>query len=223
VASPRRGVLPSPDVSKPRRLAALAVAGGIVASSWIALAPSPGEAATGACKKVGIIGGSLSVGAADFQPSALKTYGITSTRTDAKVGRRITAKKTGGITALKAMRAKGFAPDCWIISLGTNDFPVRDKASVYEGWIKQMMTAVGSNARVLWVNIYRSKYRTYDRGFNSALVRLQSRYPNLYVADWDKYIQQHKSWLTRDGIHVSRAGYKDRAKWIAAQLHEQIT
>jgi peptidoglycan hydrolase-like protein with peptidoglycan-binding domain len=173
------------------------------------------------CQRLGVIGGSLTVGSEPYQERELVEMGITRIRSDARVGRSV-GGRTGAITALEAMRADGFVPDCLVISLGTNMFPARNEARYYDEWIVTMMDAIGPAPRVLWVNVFREQDRDIDAGFNDALVRLQRRYPNLKVADWESYIEERTDWLAGDGVHVGVAGYKERARWIATEVHAQL-
>lgn len=207
---------------RPRRvlpllLAAVLVPVAIPAAAGTAHAETPVR-----CQKVGVIGGSITVGSATTQGQEFVDLGILDFRFDAKVGRQITRPKTGGIITLQRMRASGYDPDCLVIALGTNDFPYHNSSTVYRGWIDKMMVAIGPTPRVLWINVYRSKSVFTGHVFNAQLNAATADYANLQIADWSTLAATHASWLSKDGVHPVGGGILARSKWVALQVQEKL-
>jgi hypothetical protein len=80
--------------------------------------------------------------------------------------------------------------------------------------------------RIIWLT-YREgvAYRLPDeRGANEAYVKNNATiremassgfYPDLVVADWDRYTKNATTWLARDGIHLNRTGAYGVADYIS--------
>jgi peptidoglycan hydrolase-like protein with peptidoglycan-binding domain len=173
------------------------------------------------CQRLGVIGGSITVGTSQSLAQELVEVGVTDFRIDAKVSRRI-ATRTGGVTTLKNMRRAGYDPDCLVISLGTNDIPYFNDPSVYRKLISALMDTVGPAPRVLWINVYRGRLRRHDDVFNQTLVEMTATYPNLLVADWFTLADEHRIWMNKDLIHTTSLGGRERSKWTAREVHERL-
>jgi lysophospholipase L1-like esterase len=72
---------------------------------------------------------------------------------------------------------------------------------------------------VVWANVVRPPYEgtSYD-GYNRALAREDRARDNLRVVNWARMIERHPEWLADDGVHVSAAGYKARARAVARHV-----
>ncbi|MHB1572258.1 MAG: SGNH/GDSL hydrolase family protein, partial [Solirubrobacteraceae bacterium] len=113
---------------------------------------------------------------------------------------------------------------CWVLALGTNDAAdVYVGSSVSDGErIAQMMSTIGDQP-VMWVDVktLRSSgpYAEQNmQGFNRALLRACSKYPNMRIYDWASAVQRR--WFIPDGIHYYSPGYAARAHLIADALAE---
>jgi lysophospholipase L1-like esterase len=53
------------------------------------------------------------------------------------------------------------------------------------------------------------------RGYNRVLAEESSRRDNLHVLNWVRMVREHPEWLADDGVHVSVAGYRARARAVA--------
>jgi lysophospholipase L1-like esterase len=213
-----------------KRRIAIGVAALLSASAIIAVTAGLGGApasaqSVGRCARVGLIGGSLTVGSNKQTAQELMERGIVNFRIDGRVSRQIvhnSRKGTGGIGALQAMRRSGYDPDCVVLALGTNDIPYKNDPKVFRRWIATMMDAVGPAARVLWINVYRGGYRNSDRGFNTILDDMRAVYPNLQTADWEGFIVAHPQLLTKDKVHLNSAGNRMRGRWVAEEVHQKL-
>jgi lysophospholipase L1-like esterase len=53
---------------------------------------------------------------------------------------------------------------------------------------------------------------------NQALRRAATHHDNLVLVDWVGLVRNHPWWLAEDGVHVSSAGYRARARAIATAV-----
>jgi lysophospholipase L1-like esterase len=102
------------------------------------------------------------------------------------------------------------------VSLGTNDDP--GDVDGFRKAIGDVMKVAGARRCVVWANIVRPPYRGVSyRRYNRVLADESSRRDNLRVLNWVRLVRAHPKWLADDGVHVSAAGYRARAK-AAARL-----
>ena len=91
-----------------------------------------------------------------------------------------------------------------VIDVGYND-----TSTTYRGQLDQVVEAALDNGvrGVVWVNL---KAVRPDFGrINSIINRARSRWPELYVANWNKHSDDHPGWFSptiADGIHLTKAG-----------------
>jgi lysophospholipase L1-like esterase len=108
-------------------------------------------------------------------------------------------------------------PSVLVVSAGTNDDP--RIVSTFWRAVSAIVRAAGGGRCVVWPTIARppAAGASYD-GLNRALTRVAARRPNLVLVDWRKMVRRNPAWLSRDGVHVSVAGYRARAVAIAAAV-----
>jgi lysophospholipase L1-like esterase len=108
-------------------------------------------------------------------------------------------------------------PNVLVVSAGTNDDP--RIVSTFWRAVSAIVRAAGSDRCVVWPTIARppAAGASYE-GMNRALARIAARHSNLVLVDWRKMVRRHPGWLSRDGVHVSVAGYRARAAAIAAAV-----
>jgi lysophospholipase L1-like esterase len=100
------------------------------------------------------------------------------------------------------------------VSLGTNDDP--GDVDGFRKAIGDVMKLAGARRCVVWANIVRPPYRGVSyRGYNRVLADESSRRDNLHLLNWVRMVRAHPEWLADDGVHVSAAGYRARAKAVA--------
>lgn len=174
-----------------------------------ALAFGAGSAPSAADSKHTVfdIGDSLSIGASPYLRARLHGY-------------RIAQAHDVGLHAYDAARivsATGSLPSVVIVSAGTNDDP-----RIVSTFIRSVSTIVdtaGDARCVVWPTIVRPPAvgATYA-GINGALRRAAARHDNLVLVDWVRMVRDHSWWLAEDGVHVSVAGYRARARAIASAV-----
>jgi lysophospholipase L1-like esterase len=167
--------------------------------------------------KVAIVGDSLTEGIRTRLPPLATQYGF-DLKIDAQSGRDIAAGMTP-LTKIKTDR------DLVVVALGTNDARASLTVEAAQARIEQMLAVVGDKTPVLWVNIYRQDTKdasTAARRFDLALDAEAAVRPNLTVLDWSSYIQGRKDLLGKDGIHLTSAGYDDRAAWLARAIADEL-
>jgi hypothetical protein len=100
------------------------------------------------------------------------------------------------------------------VSLGTNDDP--GDTDGFRDAVADLMEVAGGQRCVVWANIVRPPYRGVSyRGYNRVLADESSQRHNLRVLNWVRMVRRHPHWLADDGVHVSAAGYRARARAVA--------
>jgi lysophospholipase L1-like esterase len=103
------------------------------------------------------------------------------------------------------------------VSLGTNDDP--SQTAAFRAAVVDVMDVAGSRRCVVWANIVRPPFEGVSyRGYNRVLAREADRRDNLRVVNWVRMVRRHPEWLADDGVHVSAAGYRARAKAVARSV-----
>jgi GDSL-like Lipase/Acylhydrolase family len=178
-----------------RRVLMLAVAG-------LALAPA---AAPAADRSLLVNGDSLAEGTRPYVPRELPNWSV---RQSTKVSRHAAEGDD-------VMRRYGRSlPRVIHVSLGTNDDPSQTDA--FRAAVGDVMDVAGERRCVVWANIVRPPYGGVGyRGYNRVLAREDERRDNLLVLNWVRMVRRHPEWLADDGVHVSAAGYRARARAVA--------
>ena len=156
-----------------------------------------------------VIGDSLTVGA-EMMGLDEDTWKV-----DAKQGRTTDA-------AIRV--AEGLDPASFeqvVVAVGTNDY--LDSEATYAKRIDEMMTALGSDVPVTWINVDTgtAKLAPAADGVNAALAAALTRHQNLTIADWSTVINGRRDLAelrAGDGVHYTPAGYEVRAEWMDGLL-----
>lgn len=178
-----------------RRALALLLAG-------LALAPASASAAE---RSLLVNGDSLAEGTRAYIPPELPGWRV----------RQSTAVSRHADDGADVMRRYGGRlPRVIHVSLGTNDDP--GDVDGFRAAIADVMKVAGGRRCVVWANIVRPPYRGVSyRGYNRTLADESSGRDNLRVLNWVRMVRAHPEWLADDGVHVSAAGYRARAKAVA--------
>jgi lysophospholipase L1-like esterase len=108
-------------------------------------------------------------------------------------------------------------PAVLVISAGTNDDPRQVPAFVRA--LTGILRVAGRGRCVVWPTISRPPaVGTSYVGLNKALARAAARSSNLVLVDWAAMVRRHPAWLSKDGVHVTGAGYRARATAIATAV-----
>jgi lysophospholipase L1-like esterase len=181
-----------------RRLSALAFA-------LLICAPASAEAAS---RSLLVNGDSLAVGTKRLIPRELEGWKV-------KQSAAISRHAYQGADVLRAYGRK--VPRVIHVSLGTNDDP--NQVEGFRAAIEEVMGVVGERRCVVWTNIVRPPYEgTSYVGYNRALAREDRARDNLSVVNWVRMVERNPEWLAEDGVHVSAAGYRARARAVARQV-----
>jgi lysophospholipase L1-like esterase len=150
-----------------------------------------------------IVGDSLAVGMRPFLGELITDRQVTF---DARAG----WTTPQGMEALR-LDLTQFAPQSFVISLGTND---GSDPAVFADRIRRILRALPPYACVVWPAIIRPKRKGPYRELNEVL-RDEARHDRrLTVIDWDRMVRKGQVVL-RDGIHPNEDGYRFRA-WVTA-------
>ena len=158
-------------------------------------------------------GDSLAEGTRPYIPPLLPGWEI---RQSAKVSRH-------AYEGAEVMRRYGRSlPRVVHVSLGTNDDP-RD-VDGFRAAIDGVMRVAGRRRCVVWANVVRPPYRGVSyRGYNRALGEQARQRDNLRVVNWVRMVRRHPEWLADDGVHVSAAGYRARARVVARSVRRCVS
>jgi lysophospholipase L1-like esterase len=167
-----------------------------------------------------IVGDSLTFGANYFGKLGVRAQGTniwTKVTLDAKNGRKATVgakiianKLTSTTTAI-------------VVALGTNDMISKSETWYPRFAIDTVMEQAGG-LPVLWVNLEfsptgRADWRSRGIRFNRALQAATNDYPNLTIADWNKFFTPRgQNRFVADGVHLSVTGYKTRTTYFINQM-----
>jgi hypothetical protein len=159
-----------------------------------------------------LVGDSLTFGANYFGSLGSRVEGTniwTKVTLDARNGRKATVgakvianKLTNTTTAI-------------VVALGATWYP--------RYAIDTVMEQAGG-LPVLWVNLEfsptgRADWRSRGVRFNRALQAATSDYPNLTIADWNKFFTpKGQNRFVADGVHLSVTGYKTRSSYFINQM-----
>ena len=169
-----------------------------------------------------VVGDSLTFGADYFDKMQSKIQSLGTwpkVVVDAKDGR----KATVGARILKDKVRTNPEITAVVVALGTNDMISHSETTYPDKAIDAVMTAAAGRP-VLWMNLRfnstpRPDWRIRGIRFNKALVRAQTRWPNLSVADWSTwFVPSGKVRYISDGVHLTVSGYRARSGWLVLQL-----
>ncbi len=201
----------------------------VTAFVLVLVAASPLHAsATGRAPTIGLngqgtvlfVGDSLTVGSDAFGSLATRTRntGIwTRVTMDARVGR--TARSGASTVATKLTRSTTAV----VIALGTNDMLSKSEPW-YPSWVIDKVMNETDGRPVLWFTLEysatsRPDWRSRASRFNRSLKSAQSRWPQLSIADWNKFFVPNRvSRFIADGVHLTVAGYRTRATFSLRQI-----
>ncbi len=179
-----------------------------VLATLVALGPAAGSA--GAVKLTFI--GDSKAAAINYSAKAKRLLSRGhDARRDLRVCRRLVAPSCAyppGVyprTALETIRHYGTGlGTVLVIDVGYND-----SSATYRGQLNQVMRAALNRdvKGVVWVNL--KAVRTDYGRINSIINQARQRWPELYVANWNRHSEGHPGWFNPrigDGIHLTKAG-----------------
>jgi len=188
----------------------LGVAGVVVVAVLAALVALGPAAQSASAVKLTFIGDSKAAGI-EFSRKAKRLLSRGhDVRRDLKVCRRLVAPSCSyqgstPLTALEAIRHYGTDLGAvLVVDVGYND-----SSSTYRSQLNQVMRAALNRGveGVVWVNL--KAVRTDYGRINSIINRARERWPELYVANWNKYSRDHPGWFATwdaERIHLTKAG-----------------
>ena len=202
--------------------------------SPVALAAARLGAATSSCDAVIHIGDSTSDGltSSNYLPDPEQRIDAQYARVGASVqhfeisgARSIVETYEGQPNAYdvaQAWKADGYR-GCWVLALGTNDSANAFVAPETDATdrIERMMSGIGDEEPVLWVNVRSLEesgpYANENmRLWNRALFDACPRHPNMRIFNWAATVKD--DWFIEDGIHFTTPGYAARSQTIADAL-----
>jgi lysophospholipase L1-like esterase len=150
-----------------------------------------------------IVGDSLAVGMRPFLRELITDRQVTF---DARSG----WTTPQGMEALRTDLTQ-FAPQSFVISLGTND---GSDPRIFGDRVRRILRALPPYACVVWPAIIRPRRKGPYKELNRVLRDEARRDRRLTVIDWDRMVRKGQVAL-RDGVHPDEDGYRFRA-WVTA-------
>jgi lysophospholipase L1-like esterase len=168
-------------------------------------APASADAAA---RRLLVNGDSLAVGTRPYIPRELDGWKVTQSTA-------VSRRAHQGAAVMRSYGRK--LPRVIHVSLGTNDDP--SQVEGFRAAIEEVMAVAGERRCVVWTNIVRPPVdgTSYD-AYNRSLAREDRKRENLRVVNWARMVKRNPGWLAEDGVHVSAAGYRARAKAVARQV-----
>lgn len=150
-----------------------------------------------------IVGDSLAVGMRPYLDEMITDREVTF---DARDG----WTTPQGMEALR-MDLEQYAPQAFVISLGTND---GSNPGVFADRVRRILGSLPAYACVVWPAIFRPKRKGAYAGLNKVLRGQARRDHRLTIVNWDRMVSKGTVVL-RDGLHPTAEGYRFRA-WVTA-------
>ena len=201
----RRGDRPRARGTLPGRVRALVA---IAALAVLAGAAGAGRAGgeSRAARSAFHVGDSLAAGTSGYLAAELPGWRL---RQQARVG-----LQSAAVPPL--VRRLGPAlPRVLVVSAGTNGSP--GAVAAFTAVVRDVLRLAGRGRCVVWANVVRPPAGGVGYGrLNRTLAALARRQPTLRVLDWAALVRAHPGWLRADGVHALPAGYRGRARALAA-------
>ena len=176
----------------------------VLATLTVGLALAP-AAASAAERSLLVNGDSLAEGTRPYVPGELPGWRV-------RQSTRVSRHAADGDDVMR--RYGRSLPRVIHVSLGTNDDP--SQTGAFRAAVGDVMDVAGASRCVVWANIVRPPYGGVSyRGYNRVLAREDEARDNLLVLNWVRMVRRHPEWLADDGVHVSVAGYRARARAVA--------
>lgn len=169
--------------------------------------PNGTPAAAARSCTVGVVGDSLTVGSGAYWSEAFGSRGCALSFVNARGGR----PTSEGVKAIELLAAAGRLPDILVVALGTNDSM---DPRLFGPYIDRVMQLAG-NRPVMWVNIDKP---WVEVTLNLALNVASLVYGNLWVYDWNSFVDRHPQIRLGDQVHLTEGGYVLRAALIAREV-----
>lgn len=158
-----------------------------------------------------VVGDSLTVGASEFG-------GLSDKFADAGYRISVVARQGQGVKwGLSTLQNTGRSlPAVVVVGLGTNDVASGRSVESFGEYVDAIMDTVGDDRTVVWMNLDMQgpPWGSQAARYNRLLLERTGRHSNLEVADWNGYVDQNRTWVVSDNIHLNAKGYRQRA-WFS--------
>lgn len=161
-----------------------------------------------------VVGDSLSVGDWCFARSAANEYSSRGllAAVDARQGRFTSA----GLSIVRLAQLS--LPPQVVFALGTNDVTGGLPVATYRNSVESVIRIAGPDRQVHLVTVHSSRNPDAASTYNQEMWALAARHPNVSVIDWSTVVKSRLALLTLDGVHLTVAGYRTRAAFIASEV-----
>jgi hypothetical protein len=169
-----------------------------------------------------VVGDSLTWESGAGLEAGLRASGWRPVILDSFPGRQVTDAMPdpySGLTATKRILIENDLRDpLWIVALGTNDIGVDGRSvEANRSANEALLGVLGSEARVVWVEVWRPDLPSASLDYNVMLQELSRDWQNLRIAPWAGEAWGHPEWFESDLIHNSPVGMQARNQFLVAQ------
>ncbi len=180
---------------------------------------APADSGRITVKRLAMVGDSITVAAEPALEKAFSGIGLDDVDINAESGRRMlkSSSISSGREGIQAVLGDGAEPDLWVIALGTNDV-ANYPHDQYPGVIRQVLAALPSDARVVWVDCYLRRYKADAQAFDAVLRQVLAARGNARVVDW--YSIAGEDGVLVDGVHPSGFGKDEFSRRVAQTVRD---
>ncbi len=159
-----------------------------------------------------MVGDSITNGSEVELRERLATLDVDVRVIDAEDGRRMVFDGMGGSGIQSLTMLASNPPDLWVIALGTNDVAHYEGAEGYAPVIDELLTAVPSDAPLVWVDVYLESNPEASAEFNAALRDELEERGHSTIVNWAELAAEDG--VLRDGVHPSGYGIDQFAQMV---------
>ena len=191
----------------------IGVADGVSAAQPVACTSITARSAPSSAD-VFVIGDSLSVGDWCVARSAATEYSVRGLV--AAVDARQSRFSATGLSIIRGAQAA--LPLQIVFALGTNDVIGGAPVASFRTTVESVIRIAGLGRRVHLVTVHSSRHTEAAQRYNDEIWGIAARHPNVSVIDWAGVLGDRPALLAPDGVHLSVAGYRARASFIAGEV-----
>jgi lysophospholipase L1-like esterase len=170
-----------------------------------------------------VLGDSLTWDTAPSLEAAFRAAGWGPVVIDAFPGRQVTDDEpdpfSGVIAAKRLVLERDVRGAPWVIALGTNDIgPDGGSDRANRDAVGELLDFLGSDTRVLWVDVWRTDLPERSFAYNLMLAELADDRANLQIVPWAGEAWVRPEWFEEDGIHLTAEGMAARDRFIVEHV-----
>jgi len=173
-------------------------------------------------QRVVMVGDSITVGSTPYLVEYFAAAGL-PIEIGAQEGKRINVSSSSnpsGTRVAEGLAATAAADgstndELWVVALGTNDIGQYDAQADVEADIRELLTAVPTDASLVWINTWFRDRPEFTAQVNAAIQTVMAERGNATIGDWAS-VAPTEGVLRSDGVHPNDDGAKVFAELVLA-------